>query len=189
MSWWLKSQQDITRMLRVPSKREETVCNSFSLSVREDISQTEPVTLKPFIFHSFKHWLSWDSSLAHVCILAPRLASSSDIACLKIVHQDFSEKVEAKIMFCFSFFFVACNGRNMRLGSKPDSFGSSGDKSVHALKTPSLVSDVLFCSSHFMTWWKMIMWKCGIYRWCEVTSSLTKIPCRTKWRSNASGGW
>ena len=116
MSWWWKSQR--RHYEDVESSIEERG-NSFhqllSISTRRYITDWA-CDVKAFIFHSCKHWLSWVSSLAHVCILAPRLASSNDIACLKIVHQDFNTCVSKFI------FVVACNGRNMRLGSKQTRF-------------------------------------------------------------------
>jgi len=55
---------------------------SSSLSTGEATSQTEPVTLYPFVLHSFKDSLSSTSFRAQVCTVAPSCANSSTIAYL-----------------------------------------------------------------------------------------------------------
>jgi len=55
---------------------------SSSLSKREATSQTEPVTLYPFVVHLFKDSLSSASFRAQVCTVAPSCANSSTIAYL-----------------------------------------------------------------------------------------------------------
>ena len=73
----------VTSMLSLPLNFEETVSMSLILWGREDRSQTEPVTWKPFkLTHSLKHELRWASFREHVCTVAPSAANSSTIACL-----------------------------------------------------------------------------------------------------------
>ena len=74
-------------MLSLPLNREETVFINSSLWGREETSQTEPVTWYPLAFHSFKHSSSRVWSLAHAWTLAPKPASSSTIAYLKLQNQ------------------------------------------------------------------------------------------------------
>ena len=61
---------------------EETVSMSVWRWWRCKTSQTEPVTLKPFFFHSSKHLLISSSFREHTWMLAPNSANSSTIACL-----------------------------------------------------------------------------------------------------------
>ena len=70
-------------MLSLPLNIVETVCMSFSLSERNDTSQTEPLTWNPFFFHSHKLWLSRVSDRSHAWTLHPKPASSTTMACLK----------------------------------------------------------------------------------------------------------
>lgn len=71
-------------MLSLPLKKEVTSWMSFSLWSREDASQTDPDTTKPFPSHSFKHLFSSASFLEQVYTDAPNPASSSTTACLII---------------------------------------------------------------------------------------------------------
>lgn len=80
------SNQKLTKMLSFPWKVEATILIRFSLCSWYCTSQTDPVTLNPLLFHSFKHvsisaWLR-----AHICTAAPNSASSSTMACLTSNH-------------------------------------------------------------------------------------------------------
>jgi len=69
-------------MLSFPWNREETVSISFSRSAREDTSHTDPLTLKPCVFHSCKHLSSSDGFLEHAWTVTPNRANSSTMAYL-----------------------------------------------------------------------------------------------------------
>lgn len=73
----------LTRILSFPPKVDLTSSISFSRSAREETSQMEPVTLKFFAPHSFKHLWSSASFREQVWMAAPNLASSSTMACLE----------------------------------------------------------------------------------------------------------
>lgn len=64
-------------MFSLPSKTVFTSSINLSLSAGEETSQTVPVTLKFFFFHSCKHLFSSASFLEQVCTAAPNPANSS----------------------------------------------------------------------------------------------------------------
>ena len=72
----------LTRMLSLPSKSDETLFISSSLSIFDTTSQTEPVTWKPFFSHWLKQSLRSTSFREQVCTIAPSPANSSTIAYL-----------------------------------------------------------------------------------------------------------
>ena len=72
----------LTSILSLPLNSEESLAMRSCLSARDATSQTEPVTLYPFVFHSFKDSLSSASFRAQVCTVAPSCANSSTIAYL-----------------------------------------------------------------------------------------------------------
>ncbi|GAY38022.1 hypothetical protein CUMW_033480 [Citrus unshiu] len=55
-------------MLSFPSNREETWFISFSRSIRDDTSHTEPVTLKPLLFQSRMLSLRSTSFIPRACM-------------------------------------------------------------------------------------------------------------------------
>ena len=70
-------------MLSFPLKMDLTLSTSFSLSVGDETSQTEPVTLRCMAPHRCRHFSSSASFRAQVCTAAPNLANSSTMACLR----------------------------------------------------------------------------------------------------------
>lgn len=74
--------ESFTRMLSLPSKREETVSMSWVRWGRDDTSQTDPLTLKPLLFHTCNISSSSFWFREHVWTVAPNAANSSTIACL-----------------------------------------------------------------------------------------------------------
>jgi len=77
--------KELTRILSLPPKFEETVSISSCLWAPTETSQTDPLIIPPehTSFQSSKHLSSSLPFLQHVCTLAPKPTNSSTIARLR----------------------------------------------------------------------------------------------------------